>query len=41
MNARKSKNILDSIKEYEIEVLFGLETDTQDILGVIKRIRYR
>lgn len=25
-------------KEYEIEVLFGIETDTQDILGLIKRI---
>jgi tRNA pseudouridine(55) synthase len=25
-------------KEYEIEVLFGLETDTGDVLGLIKRI---
>jgi tRNA pseudouridine55 synthase len=25
-------------KEYEIEVLFGVETDTQDSLGLIKRI---
>lgn len=25
-------------KEYEVEVLFGLETDTQDVLGLIKRI---
>mgnify|MGYP001614864496 FL=1 len=25
-------------KEYEVEVLFGIETDTQDVLGLIKRI---
>jgi tRNA pseudouridine(55) synthase len=25
-------------KEYEVEVLFGVETDTQDILGVIGRV---
>ncbi len=25
-------------KEYEVEVLFGIETDTQDSLGLIKRI---
>jgi len=25
-------------KEYEVEVLFGLETDTQDVLGMIRRV---
>jgi len=35
---KKKQKYLGLDKEYEIEVLFGLETDTQDILGVIKRI---
>lgn len=35
---KKKQKYLGLDKEYEIEVLFGVETDTQDSLGLIKRI---
>lgn len=35
---KKKEEYLGLDKEYEIEVLFGVETDTQDSLGLIKRI---
>src|SRR3990167_11197474 len=25
-------------KEYELEIIFGIETDTQDVLGLIKKV---
>jgi tRNA pseudouridine55 synthase len=35
---KKKEEYLGLDKEYEVEVLFGVETDTQDSLGLIKRI---
>ncbi len=35
---KKKEEYLGLDKEYEIEVLFGIETDTQDSLGLISRI---
>jgi tRNA pseudouridine55 synthase len=35
---KKKEEYLGLDKEYQIEVLFGAETDTQDSLGIIKRI---
>lgn len=35
---KKKEEYLNRDKEYEVEVLFGIETDTQDMLGLIKRI---
>jgi tRNA pseudouridine55 synthase len=35
---KKKDEYLSADKEYELEVFFGVETDTQDSLGLIKRI---
>ncbi len=35
---KKKEEYLGLDKEYEIEIMFGVETDTQDTLGLIKRI---
>ena len=35
---KKKDEYLGLDKEYEVEILFGLETDTQDLLGLISKI---
>ncbi len=34
--AKKRKTYLDFLKTYEFEAVFGLETDTYDVLGLVK-----